>query len=110
MSEHHQKTAFYTYLTPHPGEQGDKIGPSWNITLSAAPLEAAMVLTDAVAAWKFVDSRKLVFNADTRIVGTMDDIPLACLLQPARLGAEFGSGISALIHTTHSHTYTYTGS
>lgn len=64
-----------------------------------------MVLTDAVAAWKFVDRRKLVLDADTRIVGTMDDIPLACLLQPARLGAEFGSGISALIHTTHSLTH-----
>lgn len=44
------------------------------------PVESPpMVLTDAVAAWKFVDSRKLVLDADTRIVGTMDDIPLACL-------------------------------
>lgn len=32
--------------------------------------------------------------------------PWLAFLQPARLGAEFGSGISALIHTPHSHTHT----
>lgn len=66
-----------------------------------------MVLTDAMAAWKFVDSRKLVFNADTRIVGTMDDIPLACLSAACTVGGgiwfwDKGSDT----HNTLSHTHT----
>lgn len=36
-------------------------------------------------------------------------LPWLAFLQPARLGAEFGSGISALIHTTHNtHSHTHT--
>lgn len=31
-------------------------------------------------------AEKLVFNADTRIVGTMDDIPLACLSAACTVG------------------------